>query len=150
DFHFNTAISAIMELVNALHAFDAAPAPPRMRDERQALLREAVDTLLLLLCPFCPHIAEELWSVLGHGESIFAQPWPEPDRAALARDEVTVVIQVDGKVRSRLTVEVGARDDRVKALALADARVKPWLTSRRVSRVVVVPGRLVNIVTSAT
>src|SRR3989454_4537976 len=66
DFHFNTAISAIMELVNELHAFDAAPAPLGTRDERQALIREAVDTLLLLLCPFCPHIAEELWSVLGH------------------------------------------------------------------------------------
>ena len=150
DFHFNTAISAIMELVNALHAFDAAPAPPGMRDERLALLREAVDTLLLLLGPFCPHIAEELWSVLGHGESVFAQPWPEPEREALAREEVTVVIQVDGKVRSRLTVEVGARDERVQALALADGRVTPWLSSRRVSRVVVVPGRLVNIVTSAT
>jgi leucyl-tRNA synthetase len=148
EFHFNTAISAIMELVNALHAFDAAAdAPPR--EERLALTREAVETLLLLVGPFCPHIAEELWSALGHAESVFAQRWPEKEAAALARDEVTVVVQVDGRVRSRLTVEVGAPDERVRERALADDKVRPWLAGRRVARVVVIPGRLVNVVTSA-
>ena len=148
-FHFNTAISAIMELVNALHAFEAAPAQ-EPRDERPALMREAVETLLLLLGPFCPHIAEELWSVLGHAESLFRRPWPRADTGALIREKITVVVQVDGKVRSRLTVETGAREERVTALALADDKVRPWLASRRVARVVVVPGRLVNIVTNAS
>ncbi|MBI3628128.1 MAG: leucine--tRNA ligase [Candidatus Rokubacteria bacterium] len=147
EFHFNTAISAIMEMVNALHAFDAAAAAPR--EERLALTREAVETLLLLVGPFCPHIAEELWSALGHAESVFAQRWPEEEPAALARDEVTVVVQVDGKVRSRLTVEVGAPDERVRERALADDKVRPWLAGRRVARVVVIPGRLVNVVTRA-
>ncbi len=148
EFHFNTAISAIMELVNALHAFDAAAAAAP-REERLALTREAVETLLLLVGPFCPHIAEELWSALGHAESVFAQGWPEEEPAALARDEVTVVVQVDGKVRSRLTVEVGAPDERVRERALADDKVRRWLAGRRVARVVVIPGRLVNVVTSA-
>ncbi len=149
DFHFNTAISAIMELVNALHAFDAGPAEAGGRDERLALTREAVETLLLLLGPFCPHITEELWSLLGRSDSVVAQRWPQAEGAALRRDEVTVVVQVDGRVRSRLTVEVATPEDRVRTLALADEKVQPWLASRRVARVVVVPGRLVNIVTSA-
>jgi leucyl-tRNA synthetase len=147
DFHFNTAISAIMELVNALQAFDAA-APERMSvAERAALLREAVETVLLLLGPFAPHITEELWSQLGHEQSLFKHGWPTPEPAALRRDEVTVVLQVDGKVRSRLTVEVDAAEDRVQDLALADDRIRPWLQGRRVERVVVVPNRLVNVVT---
>jgi leucyl-tRNA synthetase len=147
DFHFNTAISAIMELVNALHAFEAA-APDRMpAGERTSLLREAVETMLLLLGPFSPHITEELWSQLGHAESVFKQAWPTPDPAALAREQVTVVLQVDGKVRSRLTVEIDAAEDHVQNLALADDRVRPWLRGRRVERVVVVPNRLVNVVT---
>jgi leucyl-tRNA synthetase len=149
DFHFNTAISAVMELVNALHAFEAAAADAMPHGERAGLLREAVQTVLLLLGPFCPHLTEELWSQLGHRESLFRQRWPEADPAALARREVTVVVQVDGKVRSRLTVEVDAGAERVERLALADERVAPWLRDRAVARVVVVPNRLVNIVTSA-
>jgi len=97
-------------------------------------MREAVETLLLLLGPFCPHIAEELWSVLGHAESLFRRPWPRADSGALIREEITVVVQVDGKVRSRLTVETGARAEHVTALALADDRVRPWLASRQVAR----------------
>jgi leucyl-tRNA synthetase len=149
EFHFNTAISAVMELVNALHTFEASSQDRVPLDERRALLREAIDTLLLLLGPFCPHITEELWQLLGHTQSLFAEPWPQPEVGALAREEVTVVVQVDGKVRSRLTVGVGTAEDRVKTLALADERVQPWLAGRQVARVVVVPGRLVNVVTSA-
>jgi leucyl-tRNA synthetase len=149
EFHFNTAISAVMELVNALHTFEASSQDRVPLDERRALLREAIDTLLLLLGPFCPHITEELWQLLGHTQSLFAEPWPQPEVGALAREEVTVVVQVDGKVRSRLTVGVGTAEHRVKTLALADERVQPWLAGRQVARVVVVPGRLVNVVTSA-
>jgi leucyl-tRNA synthetase len=147
DFHFNTAISAIMELVNALYAFESAARDRMTAGERAALLREAVDTLLLLLGPFSPHVTEELWEYLGHRESLFEHPWPTPDPAALTRQEVTVVLQVDGKVRSRLTVEVDAAEERVQRLALADDKVRPWLQGRQVERVVVVPNRLVNVVT---
>jgi leucyl-tRNA synthetase len=146
DFHFNAAIASIMELTNTMQAFDAA-ATEVPGVERAALRREAVQTVLLLLGPFCPHITEELWERLGHRESLFAQRWPEADPAALARDEVTVVVQVDGKVRSRLTLEVDAAEERVQGLALADDRVQPWLRGRAIDRVVVVPNRLVNVVT---
>ncbi len=147
EFHFNTAVSAIMELVNALHAFEALSLDRVPGGERGALLREAVDTLLLLLGPFCPHIAEELWAQLGHRQSVFRHPWPSPDPAALRKDEVTVVVQVDGRVRSRLTVDVDAPEDEVRRRALADERVRGWIDPERVARVVVVPNRLVNIVT---
>jgi leucyl-tRNA synthetase len=147
DVHFNTAVSAIMELVNALHAFEASSPPGVTGEERRALLREAVETLLVLLGPFCPHIAEELWSQLGHRESVFRRGWPQADPAARRRDEVTVVVQVDGKVRSRLTVDADAADAEVERQALADTKVRPWLTSRQIERIVVVPNRLVNIVT---
>jgi leucyl-tRNA synthetase len=151
NFHFNTAISAIMELVNALHAFDAASGAPDggvPPAERRALLREAVETILLLLGPFSPHVAEELWSQLGHAESIFARRWPEADPAVLAKEDVTVVVQVDGKVRGRLTLAVDAAETIARERALDDDRVRPWLKGRRVARVVVVPNRLVNIVTA--
>jgi leucyl-tRNA synthetase len=147
DFHLNTAISAIMELVNALQAFESSARDRMPAGERTALLREAVETVLLLLGPFAPHITEELWSRLGYEGSLFKQAWPTPDPAALARDEVTLVLQVDGKVRSRLTVEVDAAENRVQGLALADDKLRPWLQGRRIERVVVVPNRLVNVVT---
>ncbi len=147
DFHFNTAISAIMELVNALYAFDAASLDRVPAGERARLLREAVETTLLLLGPFCPHITEELWAQLGHTESVFTQRWPVADADALRKKEVTVVVQVDGRVRGRLLVDVDAAEERVRQLALGDDKVKSWVASRRVEKVVVVPNRLVNIVT---
>jgi len=152
EFHFNTAIAAIMELFNALQAFEAAAGDGQgtaARSEHVALLREAVETTLLLLGPFCPHVTEELWSRLGHPESLFKQRWPVADPAALQKTEVTVVVQVDGKVRGRLLVDVDTADDRIRHLALGDDRVKPWVGQRHVEKVVVVPNRLVNIVTRA-
>jgi leucyl-tRNA synthetase len=147
DFHFNTAISAVMELVNALHEFERTSLDGMPREERSGLLREAVEATLLLLGPVSPHITEELWAALGHLQSLFRQRWPEPDPAALARDEVEIVVQVDGRVRGRLTALVGAQEAEVREKALADDKVRPWLDGRRIAKVVVVPGRLVNIVT---
>ncbi len=147
DFHFNTAISAVMELVNALQDFERASMDTVGREERAGLLREAVETALMLLGPVCPHIAEELWAALGQSNSLFKQPWPDADRKAMARDEVQIVVQVDGRVRSRLRAGVGVREAEIREMALADGRVRPWLSGRQVAKVVVVPGRLVNIVT---
>jgi leucyl-tRNA synthetase len=147
DFHFNTAISAVMELVNATYAFDTASLDTVPSSERGPLLREAVETVLLLLGPIAPHVTEELWAALGHRQSLFKEHWPEPDRAALQRAEVTMVIQVDGKVRGRLVIDIDAPEPRVRELALADDKVKPWVGGRAVERIVVVPNRLVNIVT---
>ena len=147
DFHFNTAISAVMELVNALQEFERDSLDRVAGAERAALLREAVETTLLLLGPVCPHMTEELWQALGHRESLFRQAWPAADAGALVREQVTVVVQVDGKVRSRLTVDVGAPEQAVREQALAEDKVRPWIDGREVAKVVVVPGRLVNIVT---
>jgi leucyl-tRNA synthetase len=147
DFHFNTAISAVMELVNALVEFERASLDTVSAAERQGLLREATETALLLLGPVCPHITEELWAALGHRESLFRRPWPAADPAARRREEITIVVQVDGRVRSRLTVDVEAPERQVQDLALADSKVRPWLDGREVAKVVVVPGRLVNVVT---
>ena len=150
EFHFNTAIAAVMELVNALQAFEAASGDgAAAAGDRVALIREAVETTLLLLGPFCPHVTEELWEQLGHRESLFKQRWPVADPAALQKTQVTVVVQVDGKVRGRLQVGVDAAEEQVRQLALGNDRVKPWVERRRVEKVVVVPNRLVNIVTRA-
>ena len=147
DFHFNTAISAVMELVNALVDFERSSMDTVGRQERAGLLHEAVETTLLLLGPVCPHITEALWAALGHAESLFRQSWPVADPEAMKRDEVQIVVQVDGRVRSRLTAGVTAQDAEIREMALADGRVRPWLSGRQVAKVVVVPGRLVNIVT---
>jgi leucyl-tRNA synthetase len=149
DFHFNTAISAVMELVNAVYAFESASADRMAGAERSALLREAAETVLLLLGPIAPHVTEELWSQLGHAESLFKQPWPTADVSALVRKEVTLVVQVDGKVRSRLQIDVDAPEERIQRLALADDKVQPWVRERIIERVVIVANRLVNIVTRA-
>jgi leucyl-tRNA synthetase len=147
DFHFNTAISAVMELVNALHDFDRTSLDAGSAEERRALLREGVETTLLLLGPVCPHIGEELWHILGHPDSLFRQRWPTADPAAVQREDVVIVVQVDGRVRSRLTVDASLPERAVQDLALADAKVRPWVDGRDIAKVVVVPGRLVNVVT---
>jgi leucyl-tRNA synthetase len=146
-FHFNTAISAVHELVNAMHAFSVESLDGLPGEERAALLREATETTLLLLAPFAPHIIEEMWEQLGHRESIFRERWPAPDSAALAKEAVLIVVQVDGRVRSRLEVAPDIAEEALRTQALDDSRVRPWLTARAIERVVVVPGRLVNIVT---
>jgi leucyl-tRNA synthetase len=138
-----------MELVNALHDFERDSLDQVAREERAALLREAVDTALLLLGPVCPHIGEELWAFLGRPGSLFTQRWPTADPAVLRREAVEIVVQVDGRVRTRLTVEVGAPEQSIREAALAEDKVRPWLDGRQVAKVVVVPGRLVNIVTSS-
>jgi leucyl-tRNA synthetase len=150
EFHFNTAISALHELVNAMYAFAGDSVERMAAEERRALLVEAIDTLLLLLAPFAPHLVEELWAQGGHPESVFRASWPTPDPAALEREAVQIVVQVDGRVRSRLAVPPDTAAAALEAQALADAKVRPWVEARAVERVVVVPGRLVNIVTRAS
>jgi len=154
-FHFNTALAALMELQNALSRFQEdlpAGAPealaPAARD-RLLAFAEGVEALLTLLAPFAPHLAEELWERLGHRESIFRQPWPEADAALARADTVEVVVQVNGKVRSRQHIPRGTGEDRLRELALGDPRIQPWTRGKALRRVVVIPDRLVNIVVSS-
>ena len=146
EFHFNTAISALMELANEMGRFELV-GPADEADERCFAYSYAVETLLLLLSPFAPHLCEELWERLGRSGSIFHAAWPTYDQAVITAEEIVVVIQVDGKVRSRLFMPAGADDGAMREAALADERVKVWLEDRPIQKVVVVPKKLVNIVT---
>jgi leucyl-tRNA synthetase len=138
-FQFNTAIAAIMELVNAISAWPG-------KQQHPAVLREALDAVVRLLGPFVPHLAEELWCELGHGEGLEASGWPVCDETALAAASVLIVVQVNGKVRSKLTLPADADEATVRAAALADPNVTRFLEGLTVRKVVVVPGRLVSVV----
>jgi len=140
-FHFNTAIAAVMELVNTIQAFDQKGAPANV-----AVVRESVESVVRLLAPFVPHFAEELWTELGHAGSLEQAGWPGYDSAATVDEELTVVIQVNGKLRSKLTVAPDAQEDAVKSAALSDDKVQPFLEGKSVKKVIYVPGKLINIV----
>jgi len=139
-FHFNTAIAAIMELANAAQTYCAGDAPA------PALAREAVEAIVHLLNPFAPHITEELWEVLGHGVPLHSTPWPDCDPELAKDDEIELVVQVNGKVRSRLVVAADTAKEALEIAALADPTVQKWLDGKAPRKVIVVPGRLVNVV----
>jgi leucyl-tRNA synthetase len=140
-FHFNTAIAAVMELVNTIQAFGGKDAP-----ENVAVVREAVESVIRLLAPFVPHFAEELWSEVGHDGTLEQSGWPGYDAEATVDEEITVVIQVNGKLRSKITVATDSDEESVKSAALADEKVKPFIEGKSVRKVVYVAGKLVNVV----
>jgi leucyl-tRNA synthetase len=155
--HLNTAISALMEMVNDLYAFgekrgvrptgrEDEPAPVIPRAETAAVLREAVESLVLMLAPFAPHMAEELWERLGHTRGVTAAGWPSWDEAAAREEAVEIPVQVNGKVRGRVTVAASAGDAEIEAAALASPQIRPHLDGRTVAKVIVARGRLVSIV----
>lgn len=141
-FHFNTAISAIMELVNEMHTV----APDLAAEQQAAVMRFATETVTLLLAPIVPHFAEELWETLGHKESVLLAPWPEYRQDALVKDELLIVVQVNGKLRSRFTVDADADEETIKATALADERAAAFTQGKPIRKVIVVKKKLVNIV----
>ena len=141
-FNFNTAISTLMELVNALYAYKEAAKEPNA-----GLVYEAISALIRMLSPIVPHITEELWrSAVDAETSVHTQSWPECDEEALKVDNVEIVLQVNGKVRGRLTVPAAATKEELEKIAMADANVKAHIGDAVVRKVICVPGRLVNIV----
>ncbi|WP_306533169.1 leucine--tRNA ligase [Geobacter sp.] len=140
-FHFNTAIAAIMELVNAIYAFEPKNAPGN-----GPVLTEAIESVVLMLSPFVPHVAEELWESLGHKGGVEAAGWPSFDPAAAVDEEFLIVVQVNGKLRGKVTIAVDATEEQVKAAAFADEKVKPWLEGKQLRKAIYVPGKLLNIV----
>jgi leucyl-tRNA synthetase len=142
QFQFNTAIAAMMELVNGMYEYAAQDVP----DDKLPVMRAALEALTLLLTPFAPHFAEELWQELGYGTSVALASWPAFDPAAIVATEVTVVVQVNGKVRSKLTLAAGLPDDDIEKAALADAKVQEHLGGKPPRKVIVVQGKLVNVV----
>lgn len=141
-FNFNTAISTMMELVNALYAYKEAAKEPNA-----GLIYEAISDLIKMMSPFVPHITEELWrGAINANSSVHEQSWPECDEEALKVDNVEIVLQVNGKVRGRLTVPAEATKEELEKIAMADANVQAHIGDATVRKVICVPGRLVNIV----
>lgn len=141
-FNFNTAISTMMELVNALYAYKEAAKEPN-----SGLIYEAISDLIKMMSPFVPHITEELWrGAIDANSSVHEQSWPECDEEALKVDNVEIVLQVNGKVRGRLTVPAEATKEELEKIAMADTNVQAHIGDATVRKVICVPGRLVNIV----
>ncbi len=137
---FNTAVAAAMELLNAIN---------KLTDQSEAgraVAREALDAVVIMLSPMVPHICHTLWQTLGHETALVDERWPEVDESALELDQVEVVVQVNGKLRGRVTVPVDVSKDALQAQALADANVQRFIDGKAIRKVIVVPGRLVNIV----
>ncbi|HEY7586651.1 MAG TPA: leucine--tRNA ligase [Candidatus Deferrimicrobiaceae bacterium] len=144
-YHFNTAISAVMEMVNFLYlveesAWDSKEAAPA--------LREAVELLLLMLSPFAPHVSEELWEKIGNEGMACRQPWPEADEDMARAEEILIVVQVNGKLRSRITADAEATEEEIRSMALSDPRVREFTEGKTLKKLVVVPKKLVSIVVS--
>jgi leucyl-tRNA synthetase len=156
--HLNTAVSALMELVNELYAFSdqttagspgqhsAAALATAERVETLAVVREAVEALVLMVSPFAPHTAEELWERLGHSGGLTAAGWPSYDADAAKAAEIVVPVQVNGKLRGRVTVPPDATDEQIQAAALADPGVQAHVAGKTVKKIIVARGRLVSVV----
>lgn len=141
-FHFNTAIAQIMELMNAI---DDLGVNNSSSEICKAVYRNAMETVILLISPFAPHISEELWHELGHEHSILEEDWPETDQAALERQTLELVVQVNGKVRGHIEVSADADKETIENTALENENIKRWIEGKEIKKVIVVPGRLVNI-----
>jgi leucyl-tRNA synthetase len=130
---FNTAIAAMMEFVNHLTKLEVRP-------------RSLLEPLVLMLAPFAPHLAEELWSALGHKETLAYEPWPKYNPALIKEDEVEIPVQINGKLRGKVTVPAGTNEETLRVTALADERISAQIAGKQIRKVIVVPGKLVNIV----
>jgi len=145
DFHFNSAIAQIMELANAM---DASNLSGTSSDQHKSVYLKAIETSLILLSPFAPHITEELWKELGHKESILCSKWPEVNKKALCAQSVEIVVQVNGKVRDRMTVPADMDQKDLETTALASETVKKHTDGKTIRKVIIVPNKLVNIAAS--
>jgi leucyl-tRNA synthetase len=142
-FHFNTAIAAIMELVNLIYqVLDSRPADPML----WPVVREAVEAAIVVSSPMVPHICEELWSILGHEELLLNTGWPKWDDLALKAEEMLIVVQINGKLRSRITAPADATDKELENLSLKDSRIRDFIEGKQVRKIIVVPKKLINIV----
>jgi leucyl-tRNA synthetase len=144
--HFNTSVAALMELFNEISDFNADPAKASAEDV--FAVREALESLVIMLTPFAPHVAEEMWEALGHSGGLLSEAprWPVADAELARRDELEIPIQVNGKLRSRVIAAPDVSEEELRASALADERVRALIDGHEVVKVIVVPRRLVNVV----
>jgi leucyl-tRNA synthetase len=142
-FQFNTVIAALMELVNEMYSLkDGLKGTP----QGAAVLSSALSTVLTLLSPVTPHLCEELWGCMGHKEHLATLSWPGYDESALVLDEIELVVQVNGKVRGRLMVPADADQEAVRQFAMTHENVLRNLEGKSIRKLIVVPGKLVNVV----
>lgn len=139
-YKFNTAIAAIMELLNSVTRFDDDSHNGR------SVVRESLETIILLLSPIVPHICHELWQKLNYKTSLIDERWPNADKLALAKDSIEIVVQVNGKLRSRIIIDINADEEKIKSLAIKDKNVQRYIGKNKVKNIIIVPGRLVNVV----
>jgi len=145
-FHFNTAISAIMELVNEVYKFQLEAEERQGKDEDIFVLKEALEMIVRLLGPISPHFSEELWQEMGNKEIIYMHPWPKYDEKMLKEEEKLIVVQVNGKLRGKLTVPASYDDEKIKEDALSLPKIQEKIKDKKIIKVIVVSGKLVNIV----
>jgi leucyl-tRNA synthetase len=147
SFQFNTALAAIMELLNSMYAYapieQEALAPP---GADAAVVSELAETLTLLLAPFAPHLGEEIWQQLGHETTVYRAPWPAFEPAVAASDSVTVMIQVNGKIKDKISVALDCAEEEVKAAALHSDKIKQLLTGRQIMKIIFVKNKMLSIV----
>ena len=141
-FHLNTAIAAIMELVNALYKFVEV----ERKDAELELLKGAIEHVIILMSPFCPHITDELWEILGNTGHVIDRPWPAYNAAYTIEERVTVAVQVNGKLRDTMEADRDLNEASLKELALSLDKVRKHIEDRQVRKVIVIPNKLVNIV----
>ncbi|MCK4846369.1 MAG: class I tRNA ligase family protein, partial [Deltaproteobacteria bacterium] len=139
-FHFNTAISAIMEHVNMLYKWE----PKDVIDA--TVLREAVEAVVVLLSPFAPHVTEELWEMIGGEGVLHDRPWPSFDVSAIATEDVLVVVQISGKVRAKVTVPAGADKDTVEAIVVKNEDVIKWTDGKEIIKTIYIQDKIFNMV----
>ena len=140
DYHFNTAIAALMELINELLTFNPVD------NDDSTVARYSVQQVILLLSPFAPHISEELWKEIGNQKSIFSETWPEWDESITREDEIELVIQINGKVRSKVMIQAGLDDEAIKEKAFSEPKIQELIKDKTPKKVIVVKGKLVNLV----
>ena len=136
-FNFNTAISCVMELVNGMYSY---------KGTNDALISEASKALIIMLAPFIPHVTEELWQMVGGEGSVHEQSWVSYDESALVKDEVEIVVQINGKVKAKMNIAANLTDDQIKEIVLADEKVIDFVEGKQIVKFIVVKGKLVNIV----
>ncbi len=142
DYHFNTAIAALMELVNEISSFTIET------DQDREVAGNAIKNTLLMLAPFAPHIAEELWEAMGQKNSIFENTWPVWDEELAKEEEIELVVQENGRLRAKIVVPAGLSDEEAKQKAMSDPKIVQLLNGKQIKKVIVVKGKLVNIVTA--
>lgn len=139
-FGFNTAISALMELINEMYKYK------ELENRNEGVIKEGIETIVTILAPFTPHIGEELWDMIGKDGSVFDIKWPNYDETALVKDEVEIVVQINGKVRGKLSIASNINKDEMERLAIEDEKIKALVDGKTIVKVVAVPKKLVNIV----